>query len=96
MSNEHAEGVGRFVNGRQPSELYKLLVAKLPEHRFQERGRDILDADKIATDLEVKKKQTVYVWLKNNALPAIRMQQFVELSGSKLTVEDLTPYITRK
>ncbi|MEN3144582.1 hypothetical protein ABDF71_21570 [Ochrobactrum sp. WV_118_8] len=97
MNNvDQIESVGRFVNGREPSDLYKLLVDKLPEHRFQEKGRDILDVEKIANDTKVKNKQTIYVWTKNNALPAIRMQQLIELPGSKLTAADLTPYITRK
>ncbi|MCQ9146109.1 MULTISPECIES: hypothetical protein [Brucella/Ochrobactrum group] len=91
-----AVAIGRFVNGRQPSALYKLLVEKLPEHRFQEKGRDILDVEKIAADLVVKNKQTVYVWTKKNCIPANRMRQFIALVGSKLTVEDLTPFITSK
>ena len=88
--------VGRFTNGRQPSPLYRMLVEKLPEHRFQENGRDILNVERIAKDLVVKNKQTIYVWTKRNYIPANRMRQFIALPGSKLTVEDLTPFISSK
>lgn len=101
MSNvASSTAIGRFGT-RKPSELYALLVEKLPEHRYTEQyqggeTRLILDTDKIAAELKVRKKQTIYTWTKNNSIPAMRLHQFVELTGSQLTIDDLSPFATRK
>lgn len=101
MSNVASETtIGRFGT-RKATPLYALLVEKLPEHRYTEQyqggeSRLILDTDKIAAELNVSKKQTIYTWTKRNSIPAMRLHQFTELSGSQLTIEELSPFVTRK
>ena len=86
--------IGRLSGGKERDGLYKILVEKLPEHRFVEKNLLILDTQKIANDLGIKNKQTVYAWTRSDSLPAIRLLSFVNLKGSKLTIEDLTPFLS--
>lgn len=91
--DKHA--IGRFGEDRAPSDLYCLLARKLPSHTYMEGDRLILDTAKIAEEMGVKNKQTVWHWTKNNAFPANRLHRFLSLSGSKLKDEDLIPFISR-
>ena len=88
--------IGRMSGGKEQGGLYKLLVEKLPEHRFMEKSLLILDTQKIADDLGIKNKQTIYTWTGRNSLPAIRLMSFVNLKGSQLTIDDLTPFLSAR
>lgn len=79
--------------GRRPSVLYVLCFEHLPEHQKTEGRNSVLDVPRIAKEIGVT-KQKVWLWLKENAIPAHRMFQFCELAGSKLTPEILKPFTT--
>lgn len=77
------------------SELYMLFYDKLPQHRHPSRAGEVLNMTRLSTDLGVS-KQKIWLWLKENRLPATRLMQVIDLSGSRFKMEDLAPYITTK
>lgn len=83
----------QIVPGRRPSELYKLCFKYLPSHQKIEADNAVLDVAKISEDIGVS-RQKIFLWLKNNRLPAHRVLEFVELAGSQLTMELLRPFMT--
>ena len=82
-----------IVPGRRPSDLYKLCFQHLPKHQKIEADNAVLDVAKISTEIGVS-RQKIFLWLKNNKLPAHRVLEFVELTGSQLTMEKLRPFMT--
>lgn len=83
----------KIVPGRRPSELYKLCFEQLPLHRKIEGDNAVLDVARISEEIGVS-RQKIFLWLKNNRMPAHRVLQFVDLPRSKLTLETLKPYMT--
>lgn len=79
--------------GRQPSDLYKLCYNHLPEHRKFRDDHGLLDVAAISEEMSVT-RQNIFLWLKNNRLPAHRVMQMINLRGSKLTLEMLAPYMS--
>ena len=79
--------------GRQPSELYTLCFRHLPKHRKFEGDHGLLNVAAISEQIGVS-RQKVFLWLKNNRLPAHRVLEFVELTGSLLTMDLLRPFMT--
>lgn len=82
-----------IIPGRRPSELYKLCFRHLPQHQKIEANNAVLDVAKISQDIGVS-RQKIFLWMKNNRLPAHRVLEFVDLKGSELTLDLLKPYMT--
>ena len=82
-----------IIPGRRPSELYKLCFAHLPRHQKIEANNAVLDVAKISEEIGVS-RQKIFLWLKNDRLPAHRVLEFVELAGSKLTMDLLRPFMS--
>ena len=83
----------QIVPGRRPSDLYKLCFKHLPQHQKIEADNAVLDVAKISSEIGVS-RQKIFLWMKNNKLPAHRVIEFVELTGSALTMDLLRPYMT--
>lgn len=73
------------------SPLYRLLYAKLPNHRSDTQPQ-CLGVMKIAEELGIR-KQAIYGWFNRNRFPAKRIPFFCQLEGSRLEPEDLFPFI---
>ena len=79
--------------GRQPSELYTLCFRHLPKHRKFEGDHGLLNVAAISEQIGVS-RQKVFLWLKNNRIPAHRVLEMVNLDGSELTLDILKPYMS--
>lgn len=82
-----------IVPGRRPSDLYKLCFKHLPKHQKIEADNAVLDVAKISQDIGVS-RQKIFLWMKNNRLPAHRVLEFVDLEGSTLTMDLLRQYMS--
>lgn len=83
--------------GMEPSKLYKLCYKKLPKHRKStESSRGTiwrgLDIGKISEEIGVS-KQKVSGWMKDNRIPAKRIQAMCNLEESEFVQEDLWPFV---
>lgn len=79
--------------GRRPTALYRLLYAKLTDHRKSGSYGNTLNVKLMSDQLEVT-TQNIYRWLKNNEVPARRAKRLIDLPGSKLSMDDLEPFLT--
>lgn len=81
---------------KERTALYNLFYENLPLHRSSRPGNPItLDVKKISADLNVS-PQKIFLWLKLNSLPSLRLAQVVNLPGATFTVKSLVPFITSK
>lgn len=83
----------KIVPGRRPSELYILCFKHLPLHQKIEGENAVLDVGKLSDEIGVS-RQKIFLWLKNNRIPAHRVIQFIDLPRSRLTLEILKPYMS--
>lgn len=75
--------------------LYEMCLKKLPNHLKSnvsdaEKG-DYLNVPLIASQLKIR-RQTFYIWIKQNAIPPNQVEGFLALPGSEMTLEDIRPF----
>ncbi len=90
----HARIRGR-AGELEGGKLYELCVKKLPNHlkTYDDNGekKPFLDIKKMAKDLNLR-RQTIYVWFRNDVVQPNRVVSLMNLPGSLLKLEDLTPF----
>ncbi len=79
------------VSLRRDNALYVTLYRGLPNHRSDKVPRQ-LSGKNIGDSLGVS-YQSVYRWLEANRIHQRWVRPLTELEGSKLTVEDLLPFV---
>lgn len=72
--------------------LHVLLAKAFPEHRTA--TYDVLDIEWLAGKMKVT-EESIYNWLRNDAIPFVRAEQLVKIRGCRIELEDLLPYISR-
>lgn len=90
----HAKIRGR-AGELEGGKLYELCVEKLPNHlkTYDNNGekKPFLDIKALAKALNLR-RQTIYVWFRNDELPPNRVSAFLKLPGSLLKLDDLKPF----
>lgn len=86
--------------GNERTPLYVLCYENLPKHRKITKNRSGdewrgIDIERIAENLGIS-KQKVSEWMKNNRLPGQRVAALIALEGSKLTYDNLGPFINSR
>ena len=85
----------RRVGSSKPRAFYKMCLEKLPNHLKQnvfnpEKG-SYLDVPLIASQLKIR-RQTFYIWVKQNSVPPNQIEALLGLPGSEMTLEDIRPF----